>query len=117
MEAVTYTILKQAGDQCGMPTDFRLFVQPEAGISFESFEVLETEGLYTRKIKVNFNETGPNSPPTITLCNAPVVCYPESQLITIVTNVAGDPQRSGEKDDDYNQAQVGGKLESASAAG
>jgi len=116
MEAVTYTILKQAGDQCGMPTDFRLFVQPEAGISFESFEVLETEGVYTRKVKVNFNETGPTSPATLSLCNAPVVCYPDSQPITIVTNIAVDPQRSGNEDDDYNQAQVGGKLATSSAA-
>ena len=55
-------------------------------------------------------------PATISLCNAPVVCYPESQPITIVTNVEGNPQRSGQKEDNYNQAQVGGKL-SAQGAG
>lgn len=107
MEIATYTILKNAGDACGAPTDFRLSVQLEPGYAFENFQIENTEGLYVTKVRVNLNTINPNVPVTISLCNAPVVCAPESKMIEIDTVVNGDPTTASKKSKNYNQAQVG----------
>ncbi|MBI1307700.1 MAG: hypothetical protein GC181_13940 [Bacteroidetes bacterium] len=116
MSSVNYTIFKSAGDPCGAPTHFSLMIQPEPGLVFMNAEIQQTEGLYVTEIKLNFSSTGPGAPVTIDLCDAPVVCPPESVPLNILTSVDNDPAKAESTSKNYTNAEVGGKHRTQEAA-
>ncbi|MCB0735174.1 MAG: hypothetical protein H6608_12540 [Flavobacteriales bacterium] len=116
MSTVTYTIYKAPNDPCGTPTQFVLNVAPEPGFTFVNAQVLQTEGMYVSEIQIELSAGSAGPPVMINLCNAPVVCYPDSQPLDIVTSVDGDPKKSDVRRKDYNQAEVGGGKKDAASA-
>ncbi|MBO6517045.1 MAG: hypothetical protein JJ975_10895 [Bacteroidia bacterium] len=102
---VDYTILKLAGDSCGDNTDFRLEIVPSSGYKFENMQINETTGHYVTKVTVNLSQNSGGVAIKKHLCNAPVVCSPDSVELTIVTHVPNLPDKEEKKN--YRHAQNG----------
>ncbi len=102
---VSYEILKLAGDGCGEETDFRLKIMPQAGYAFSSYSVDAVVNDYATEVTVTLTDTGSGSTVVQHLCEAPVVCAPDSVILTITTKVDGEPE--DKKDRDYKSAKDG----------
>lgn len=107
MSIINYTIYKGPG-ACGTQTHFTLVISPEPGYRFVNAAAQETQGLYVTKVHVTLEEEAAGPPVTFDLCDAPVVCFPDSVPLTITTQVDGKPEKTEQTTEDYNQAQVGG---------
>lgn len=95
---VTYTLLKNSEDNCGDSTDFRLKIVPSAGYSFHSMTIDSMSGLYVTAVTVNLVQDSNGGTEIKHLCNAPVVCAPESVEIEITTKVPNMPDKKETKD-------------------
>ncbi len=115
--SVTYTILKQPGSICGLPTGYSLNILAEPGLSYSGHQILQMDGNYVTEIRIDYNELGTGGPVTISLCdNVPTVCPPESVILTITTNVIDDPEKTDSESIDYGHASVGGGHQPAASA-
>jgi hypothetical protein len=102
---VSYEILKLAKDDCGQDTDFRLKITPGSGYAFGSFSVDTVVNGYATEVTVVLTNSGSGSTVVQHLCTAPVVCSPNSVLLTITTKVSGEPDKEDEID--YDNAKDG----------